>query len=293
MERYCCACDYYGRAQLIRVRDAVTNTLLSEQPVTALAGGQYLVWKVRGHVKFEVINNGGVNAVVSGIFIDPAVETTKFVYDEGWNLLAELDGGNRVQRQYLWGRDLSGTRAGAGGIGGLLAMRDRGTGQVHGYAYDGNGNVRKLMALASGAVSAEYEYGPFGEALRATGAMAANNPLRYSSKYQDETTYLIYYGRRFYDPEGGRWLSKDPLGVAGGINLFAAMTNNGVNFIDPIGLSSSHEGGGKFYKHWLFGDGNQQTLKAFRTPRRRFAHRKEKKRSISCVCMTLIRGRGG
>ena len=83
---------------------------------------------------------------------------------------------------------------------------------MHGYAYDGNGNVMKLIQLSTGTVSAEYGYGPFGEPLRATGAMAKANPFRWSTKYCDEETGLCYYGYRYYQPQMGRWLSRDLLG---------------------------------------------------------------------------------
>ena len=45
-----------------------------------------------------------------------------------------------------------------------------------------------------GAISAQYVYGPFGEVLRATGPMAKVNPFRFSTKYQDDETDLLYYG---------------------------------------------------------------------------------------------------
>ena len=40
----------------------------------------------------------------------------------------------------------------------------------------------------------QYEYGPFGEVIRATGPMAKANPFRFSTKYQDDETDLLYYG---------------------------------------------------------------------------------------------------
>jgi len=54
--------------------------------------------------------------------------------------------------------------------------------------------------------------GPFGELLRASGSFAVVNPFRFSTKYQDEETGLLYYGYRYYDPRSGRWLTKDPVG---------------------------------------------------------------------------------
>ena len=55
-----------------------------------------------------------------------AASTNKFVYD-GWNLVAELNETNGIIRSYLWGSDLSGAMQGAGGVGGLLAIKPTGT----------------------------------------------------------------------------------------------------------------------------------------------------------------------
>jgi RHS repeat-associated protein len=53
--------------------------------------------------------------------------------------------------------------------------------------------------------------GPFGEVIRATGPMAKANPFRFSTKYQDEETDLLYYDYRYYSASTGRWLSRDPI----------------------------------------------------------------------------------
>jgi RHS repeat-associated protein len=108
--------------------------------------------------------------------------------------------------------DLSGSEQGAGGIGGLLAVLDAVNGS-HFAAFDGNGNVTALVS-AAGANSATYEYGPFGEVLRATGPMAKANPSGFSTKSRDDETDLLYYGYRYYNPSTGRWLSLDPLETA-------------------------------------------------------------------------------
>jgi RHS repeat-associated protein len=138
---------------------------------------------------------------------------TAFAYD-GWNLVAELNAAssNTRLRTYHWGLDLSGTEQGAGGVGGLWLVTDHTSGTVyHWPAYDGNGNVAALVAQANGSLSARYEYGPFGETLRATGPMAKHNPFRFSTKYTDNETGLLYYGYRYYDPVTGRWPNRDPI----------------------------------------------------------------------------------
>ncbi|MCX6921883.1 MAG: RHS repeat-associated core domain-containing protein [Verrucomicrobia bacterium] len=134
--------------------------------------------------------------------------TNRFVYD-GWNLIAVLNPQAAVVRSFVWGLDLSGSPQGAGGVGGLLEINDAANG-IQFAASDGNGNVAALVKGTDGTASAQYEYGPFGEVIRATGPMARANPLRFSTKYQDDETDLFYYGYRYYNASTGRWLSRDP-----------------------------------------------------------------------------------
>ena len=83
----------------------------------------------------------------------------------------------------------------------------------------------------------QYEYGPFGEVIRATGPMARANPFRFSTKYQDDETDLLYYGYRYLSTSSGRWLSRDPLGEKwGGKNLYAALSNDPLSKTDSLGL---------------------------------------------------------
>jgi RHS repeat-associated protein len=56
-----------------------------------------------------------------------------------------------------------------------------------------------------------YAYGPFGEVIRATGPMAKLDPFRFSTKYQDDESDLLYYGYRYLNTSTGRWLSRDPI----------------------------------------------------------------------------------
>jgi RHS repeat-associated protein len=125
---------------------------------------------------------------------------------------------------------------GAGGVGGLLKVKDYAESTTeHFVAYDGNGNVAGLTDAGTGAVTARYEYGPFGEALRATGVMGMKNPLRFSTKYTDDQTGLLYYGYRYYNPTPGRWLSRDPLEERGGRNLCVFAGNDPLDYIDTDG----------------------------------------------------------
>ena len=165
-------------------------------------------------------------------------EERKFIYDD-WRLLLELDDSNDVLRKYTWGRDLSDSLGGAGGIGGLLSVYDADAEDDYVYFYDSNGNVGQLVDLgAAGAgtsVVAHYEYDPYGKVASQSGAYAATNPFRFSTKYLDDESSLSDFGNRYYHAGLGRWLNRDPIGEPGGVNLYAYALNAPSNLGDYLG----------------------------------------------------------
>jgi RHS repeat-associated protein len=138
------------------------------------------------------------------------VSSAVFLYD-AWNLIAEqkYKQTSAETNFFTFGLDLSGTLQGAGGIGGLVSAV-LGTNAVC-YTYDANGNVSELINCAGGANLSHYEYSPFGETIVATGELAKDNPFRFSTKYTDDETSLVYYGYRYYLPSTVKWLSRDPV----------------------------------------------------------------------------------
>lgn len=69
-----------------------------------------------------------------------------------------------------------------------------------------------------------------------TAAAAYSTPLRFSSKYTDDETGLVYYGYRYYNPNFGRWISRDPIEERGGLNLLGFAYNSPLLFLDVLGL---------------------------------------------------------
>jgi RHS repeat-associated protein len=162
--------------------------------------------------------------------------TNEYAYDR-WNCLAILNPSLSLSNSFMWGSDLSGSLQGAGGVGGLLKVTYYGVATTNCFvAYDGNGNVSALINAADGTTIANYEYGPFGEVIRQSGPMAKVNPFRFSTKYDDDETDLVYYGYRYYNPSTGRWLSRDPLAEKGGLNLYGFVGNHPLTGADPTGL---------------------------------------------------------
>ncbi len=64
------------------------------------------------------------------------------------------------------------------------------------------------------------------------------NNLRFPGQYYDSETGLHYNWHRFYDSETGRYVSADPIGLAGGMNLYSYANQNPINYIDPMGLDA-------------------------------------------------------
>lgn len=68
-------------------------------------------------------------------------------------------------------------------------------------------------------------------------------PFGFAGGHFDHETGLVRFGARDYDPEIGRWLSKDPILFTGGQeNLYAYVGNNPINQFDPNGLYTMRVG---------------------------------------------------
>ncbi len=107
---------------------------------------------------------------------------------------------------------------------------------VH-YLTDALGAPERLLD-DSGAVKAEL----LRRAFRLEGPPGAPEatPFRFAGQYEDVETGLCYNRFRYYDPSTGRFISADPIGLAGGVNVFGVDGNTTGN-IDPLGLWSQKD----------------------------------------------------
>jgi len=182
----------------------------------------------------------------------PDPSPTHYIW-KNWILLAEFTlqaSVPKITQTYLWGLDLAESLDQTGNVGNLLAILDP-TGPTPITllpTYDSNGNIISLTDAATATKAITYEYDAFGQQVIKTNHAAlenkpaalieatANNQWSFSTKPEDPTTGLHYYGYRFYDSKNGRWINRDPIGERGGVNLYGFIGNDPTGKLDILGL---------------------------------------------------------
>ncbi len=177
-------------------------------------------------------------------------ETRRFYYNDDWRCVQERVGSSTSGlREYIW---QPGNRW-------ELVCRDE---------FDGSGSlVQRLYCMkddfdavaicsAGGEAVERYGYPAFGvtTVLGPAYQKIAESDYEWTwlfhSEFQDEPTGWYNYGYRFQVPSLGRWLSMDPIGIKGGLNLYAFVGNDPINTNDINGLApcenSSHIGNSQF-----------------------------------------------
>ena len=163
-------------------------------------------------------------------------ETHTFAWDGNNIVLEKVEFADGTVRtfEYFWGVDKSGSEQGAGGVEGLLAVSMDGVFYIP--CYDHNGNII-LYVSETGSIAAQYTYDPYGNIIDSRGSLADVFSFGFSTQYHDRETGLVGYKRRFYRPDLGRWLNRDPIEEEGGENLYAFCANNPVLYYDILGMT--------------------------------------------------------
>nr|WP_246864609.1 RHS repeat domain-containing protein [Spongiibacter thalassae] len=179
--------------------------------------------------------------------LSKTTNTTTYYLFAQEGLVAEADTMGSITTSYLYKTDST------WGTDPLLINQN---GQVGYYHNDHLGTPQKITAR-SGAVLWSATYNAFGKAAITTNTI--ENNLRLPGQYYDEETGTHYNYFRDYDPEKGRYIQSDPIGLRGGVNTFAYVLGNPLTYADPLGLlqvDSTYEA----YNHYWSGDGRSVEL---------------------------------
>ncbi len=173
---------------------------------------------------------------------------TRYFYDDA-RIVEEQSAGGTTQATYVYGNyvdEVLSMERGAttyyhhqNALGSVVAVSDVAGAVVERYGYDAYGRP----AITNG-VGAAVPDNPWG-----TPHSAVGNPWLYNGRQWEEESGIFYYRARYYDPEKGRFLQRDPQGYGDGTNLYEYVRSNPVNGRDPSG---------KFYQSALLSGANTQ-----------------------------------
>ena len=215
-----------------------------------------------GNFTFDYDANGNTTSKTEG------TNTTTYVYDTA-DLLIEVKNtnGNTIAKyaydalgRRLW-KDINNTRTyflysdegligETDNTGNLIALYGykpnstwstgllflKASGQYYFFQNDHLGTSQKLTAQ-NGDIVWSAKAQAFGQTTVDTSSTVTNN-LRYAGQYFDSETGLFYNWNRYYDPKLGRYITSDPMGLAGDTNTYLYARANPLSNIDPDGLKA-------------------------------------------------------
>ena len=153
---------------------------------------------------------------------------TFYHYDQAGHLIAETSPGNTPQATYIWNGDI---------LTGLIVHQPART--VYTVQTDHLGSPFQVRTLA-GQVVWRWESEAFGKTAPNEDVDGDGNKLtlnlRFPGQYFDRESGLHYNWNRYYSPRLARYLSPDPIGLDGGLNLYVYANQNPLTFMDPLGL---------------------------------------------------------
>lgn len=154
-----------------------------------------------------------------------AAQKTRYLYD-GENVIAQLTDAGEVQARYTYYPGVDRPHS---------VMTSTANGPYY-VATEQNGNITGLTNKNS-TLLASWDYDSWGVPATLTGADSIPMTMRFAGREYDAETGLYYNRARYYDPQIGRFISEDPIGIAGGMNPYTYAGNSPTNATDPSGLT--------------------------------------------------------
>jgi len=223
----------YGAANNINQYPTVGGTAQTYSTDGNLTNDGTFKYEFNSERMMTRVRNAGTNAIIADYLYDPALRQrqknvggvkTNYYYS-GFQRLSDYDGSagtpGTLLNRYVYGT----------GLDEILIQITAGGTKTY-YHSNHQGSVI-ATTNSSGAVLNRYTYGPFGESAALTGTTHGYTGQRYDSE-----TGLYCYKMRQYSPKLGRFLQPDPIGMAGGMNLYGYVGNSPLLATDALGLAA-------------------------------------------------------
>lgn len=228
----------------IEATDPSDNVATQQYQVTnSTASSRVLTHDTRGNVTDDGLRTYEWDALNQLVAINQGTHRSEFVYN-GYGQRVEIiekdNGTVTSHKRYLW-------------CGGIRPCEERNAANVTTARYYGNGEVRiggadagnyfytrdhlgsiRELVDSTGTVRARYDYTPYGERIKLSGDL--DSQWGYTGHFTHTPSDLVLTLYRAYDPGLGRWLSPDPIKENGGLNLYAYVMGDPINYWDPNGL---------------------------------------------------------
>lgn len=177
-----------------------------------------------------------------------AASTVIFAYDQGGQLLGEYSNTGAVLREYVW----------IGSMPVAMFVPNGSNPPTVYYLHTDHLNTPRLVTDTANNLRWRWLAEPFGTSLpeESPGGLGLlTHNLRFPGQYADSESGLYYNYFRDYDSTTGRYTQSDPIGLRGGINTYAYVGGNPLQYVDPLGHNRK---GGKSGQWWEFTDRNFQ-----------------------------------
>lgn len=226
-----------------------TVTVTAEDPSGNLANQDYEVvidgglsqsftYDANGNLTDDGVRTYDWDAENRLIKITEGTRTTDIEYDgfHNWTRILEKDGTTTLSdRRFIWVENELVEQRNGTSTTAVQRYFPQGVQQgsdKYFYTRDHLGSIREVVDN-SGSVVARYDYDPYGRRTKLSGGF--DSDFGFTGHYYHEPSGLHFAPFRAYSAELGRWISRDPIGEVGGINLYTYVSNNPVNAVDPLG----------------------------------------------------------
>lgn len=146
-------------------------------------------------------------------------KTTFYLYSANQQLIAEANNNGTIEKEYIWL-----------GLAPIAVIENN---QIF-YIHTDHLATPRVVTNKNKETVWQWHSTPFGKGLPKENGLTLN--LRFPGQYFDEESKLHYNWWRYYQPESGRYVTGDPIGLNSGLNIFSYVKNDPINWSDPSGL---------------------------------------------------------